>query len=252
MATILAADTATHLNTAAVCRADESGFEVLAETVVACRRMHSERLMATLDWVLSEAALSLEDIDILAVSAGPGSFTGLRVGVSTFKGLAFAKRLPLVAVPTLDAMAAAFPAVSPYPVASGRELVVCPLLDARMKEVYGAAYQGGGTARRKVVRDCVCPIEQFAARLSEETDGAAPVFLGEGASLYRDQIYTLLPDASVLLAPHMPPRAAAVAAEAAARMQAGTPSDAALVSPVYLRKSQAEVNRDARAAEANV
>ena len=80
---ILAADTSTSVNTVAVCE----GAHVVAETVVDCGRAHSERLLATVDWVLNEAGLALNGLDALAISIGPGSFTGLRIGAATWKGL---------------------------------------------------------------------------------------------------------------------------------------------------------------------
>ena len=94
---IVAGDTSTSINTVAVCRDDA----ILAETVVDCGRTHAERLLDTITWVLGEAAMSLNQVDALAISTGPGSFTGLRVGLATWKGLALGQDLPLVGVPTL-------------------------------------------------------------------------------------------------------------------------------------------------------
>lgn len=219
---ILAADTSTSVNTVAVC----DGERVLAESAVDCGRAHAERLLATVDWVLGEAGLSLDDLDALAVSIGPGSFTGLRIGAATWKGLAFAKKLPLVAVPTLDAMTR---------LGAFREGLVCPLLDARMKEVYGAVYRFSRGDRGKLTPDRVCPIED----LIEVLEGDA-IFFGEGASVYRDRIVAKLPGALFAAPLCSFPRASAVAAEALALIEQGAPTDAALVSPVYLRKSQAE------------
>ena len=224
---VLAADTSTAINTVAIC----SGEVVLAESIVDAGRRHSERLLETIQWLLAEATLSLSDIEILAISTGPGSFTGLRVGVATFKGLAAGLRLPLVGVPTLDAMSR----LLPIP-----DATVCPVLDARMKEVFAAAYTYSGPDRRKIVEDKVCAIEAFVELLP-----APAWFLGQGATLYASRIRNVMPEARFAPATHNMPRAAAVASEAVTRLDEGDPGDAARVAPVYLRKAQAELNRAA-------
>ena len=235
MKTILAADTTTAVNTVALCEfaegADSSTFHVQTEVYSLCGRRHSERLISTIDWVLNESRISLSDVDVLALSNGPGSFTGLRIGVSTFKGLALGVSKPLVAVPTLDAMARA---VQPL---GAEAVVLCPLLDARMGEVFGALYRFEDGKRQKLTEDRVCPVEE----LLREVCGPVVVY-GEGAEVYRERIQAagsaidIRDDVSV-------PRAWAVAAEAIDLLAAGAPSEAGLVSPVYLRKSQAEQNR---------
>jgi tRNA threonylcarbamoyladenosine biosynthesis protein TsaB len=234
MPIILATDTSTSINTVAVCR----DGALLAEIVVQSGRRHAERLMALTATVLQEAGLTLRDVDALAVSIGPGSFTGLRIGVSAWKGLALGAQKPLVAVPTLDAMARL------VSVADGW---VCPLTDARMKEVYGAVYQVVAGERTCVIPPCVCPVEDVLAHLPRDI---APCFLGDGAYLYRDRIIAAHPGARFLDPSLAAPRASAVAAEAEAMLAAGTPTTAALVSPVYLRPSQAEQLAAGRAAQA--
>ena len=227
---ILAADTSTSINTVAVC---DDG-RVLAEIIVECGRSHSERLIDTVDWVLAEAGLKIEDMDALAISVGPGSFTGVRVGVATWKGLALGARLPLAPVPTLDAMTR---------LGAFREGLLCPLLDARMREVFGAVYRFTNGRREKLTPDRVCPVDS----LLDEIDGDA-VFLGNGVELYRERILERRPGAAFAPAICSVPRASAVAAEARALIEQGVCTDAALVSPVYLRKSQAEMNRARREA----
>jgi len=228
MTLVLAADTSTQINTVALCR----GEDVLAEATVACRRLHSERLVDTVDWVLSEAGIPLEGLDLLAVAQGPGSFTGLRIGAATFKGLALGADLPLLGVPTLAALSRA---------AHFEDTHVCPLLDARMQEVFCAAFTFTGTRRSQVLSDCVCPVEHFLDALA--TVEGPVVFLGDGATLYRDAIHKRRPDATLLPAFLGMPSAAAVAREALAMLEAGAVPDAMQVAPVYLRASQAEQNR---------
>jgi tRNA threonylcarbamoyladenosine biosynthesis protein TsaB len=231
---ILAADTTTGINTVAVCQAaSPDDCRILAETITESHRLHSERLIATVDCVLTEAGLRLEEVTALAISNGPGSFTGLRIGAATWKGLALARRLPLVAVPTLDAMTR---------LGAFRDGTVCPLIDARMKEVFGAVYRFKNGIREKCTPDRVCPVESLLEGLEP------PVFvLGDGARIYRERIAACLPDAVYVEGLCAAPRASAVAAEAACLLAAGVDTDPAHVSPVYLRKSQAEVNRALRA-----
>ena len=223
---ILAADTSTDVNTVAVCR----DGRVLAETAVLCPRKHAERLVETVDWVLDEAEVSLADLDGLAVSLGPGSFTGLRIGVATWKGLALGAGLPLAGAPTLDAMAR---------LGACDNGLVCPLLDAKMGEVYGAVYRFESGIRRKLAPERVGNVEDILAGIEGKV-----IFLGDGAETYRSRIEAANGINSVFL-PHLRgmPRASAVAVEAEAIFLSGENTDPASLNPLYLRKSQAELNR---------
>ena len=221
---ILAADTTTVINTVAVC----NGPRLLAETVVDCGRTHTERLMETVDWVLGQAGLALGGLDALAISTGPGSFTGLRVGVSAWKGLAMGTGLPLVPVATLDAMTN---------LGSFHNALVCPLLDAKMGEVFGAVFRFDGGRRTRLIDARACPVEELIPAL----DGTV-FFLGDGALLYRD-IITARVEGAVFVPPSCGmPRASAVAREALAMLDAGLTggADAERVAPVYLRTPQAQ------------
>ncbi len=226
---ILAADTSTSVNSLAVCEDDR----ILVETIVDCPRAHAERIMNTVDWVLEEANLTLSDLDALAVSVGPGSFTGLRIGVAAFKGLAFATNLQLVPVPTLDAMTH----LTPF-----RDGVVCPVLDARMKQVFGAVFSFESGKRLKLTPDKVCSIEDLVQGLEGKI-----AFFGDGADAYSERILAKVPDAFLLGGLSSVPRASAVATEAAELLKNGVDTDPARVAPVYLRKSQAEENLQKKA-----
>jgi tRNA threonylcarbamoyladenosine biosynthesis protein TsaB len=220
---ILAADTTTPINTVALWD-DET---LLAETIVLAGRSHSERLLETVKWVLHEARHTLKDVDALAVSIGPGSFTGVRVGTATWKGLALGNALPLVAVPTLDALTR---------LGLFHNTLVCPMLDAKMGEVFAAVYRFEGTQRVKLTEDLVLPVEEVVQRVPAGT----VVVLGDGVERYRERVLTALPDA-VIAPPWLGlPRASAVALEALYLMQQGVETDPARAVPVYLRKSQPE------------
>jgi tRNA threonylcarbamoyladenosine biosynthesis protein TsaB len=238
MPLILAADTSTAINSVALCR----DHALLGEVVLDGRRRHSERLLPAVDWLLGETSVELADIELLAISIGPGSFTGLRIGAATWKGLAYANELPLVGVPTLDAMAR----LAPTP-PEGYQVI---LLDARMKEVFAAVYTYSGGQRQKVVSDRVCPLSALfdAAEALPDFHTKPLSLLGDGVVLYQQAITERWPGA-VLASPSQGlPRASAVAIEALERYAAGAESDAGRVNPVYLRKSQAEVNRETRLA----
>ena len=221
----LGVDTSTPVNTVALC---ESG-RVVAESSVDCGRAHAERLIATVDWVLAEAGVGLNGIDLLAVSVGPGSFTGLRIGVAAWKGLALAGDLPLVGVPTLDAMTR---------VGAFHDMAVCPLLDAKMGEVFGAVYRFTGFEREKQTGDRVLPIGKMLDLAPDDT-----VFFGDGADLYRDAILAARPNATILGGGFRSPRASAVCYEAEELLARGCATSAAAVAPEYLRMSQPEVLR---------
>ncbi len=239
MSLVLAADTSTATNSVALCR----DTEILAETVLAGGRLHSERLIPTIDWLLAEAHVTLADLDLLAVSIGPGSFTGLRIGAATWKGLALANGLPLIGVPTLDALTrlSAFPPPG----------YLAAVLDARMKEVFAAVYRYEGGKRQQVIAPCACSPEHLITEI-EALPAFAPESLGlvgDGATLYQDRFQAQWPAAMVAEPTLGIPRASTVAQEALALHAAGAPSDGGEVNPIYLRKSQAEVNRDKKQAK---
>ncbi len=227
---VLAADTSTSFNSVAVC----DGGMVLAESCANLGRRHSERLLDTVDWVLSEAGLTLDDIQLLAIAMGPGSFTGLRVGVSTWKGLAAGLDVPLAGIGTLDALVRTVPFANE---------TVCVLLDARMKEVFGAIYRFESGQRTAVAPARVASVESIV----EGLDGPV-TFLGDGVGLYRERILECVPGARFLPEAFSMPRGWAVAEEAFFRIEQGLDTDPALVEPMYLRKAQAKTIAERRAA----
>ncbi|MBX7255001.1 MAG: tRNA (adenosine(37)-N6)-threonylcarbamoyltransferase complex dimerization subunit type 1 TsaB [Candidatus Hydrogenedentes bacterium] len=224
---LLAVDTSTSSLSIAICRQDS----VLVEATLECDRRHTERLLATVDWALKEVSLTLADLGALAVTIGPGSFTGLRVGLAAMKGLAVGARLPLIGVLTLDAMARM------VGISSG---TVCPLLDAKMGEVFGAAYAIQSLSPVKLSPDRVCSVQAFL-----ENAPAEAYYLGDGALLYRSEIARMRPESHILGPLFGAPRASAVAQEARHILESGAvATNPDEVVPVYLRVSQAEQARD--------
>lgn len=224
---ILAADTSTSVNTVALC----DGDRVLAEASIDGGRTHSERLLEMVDWTLEQSQSDLSHVGALAISVGPGSFTGLRIGVAAFKGLALARNLRLIPVPTLDAMTR---------LGLFQETIVCPLLDARMDEVFAALYRFEGGERERLTEDLVCSVHDVLAALRQHEPTGKAAFLGDGAARYEAEIREALPGAVFAPGSCSFPRAAAVAREAVELLAKGALGDASKVSPVYLRKSQPE------------
>jgi len=220
---ILAIETSTMLGGVAI--ADEKGL--IAETRLNVKSTHSERLMATIDEQLKQAEMTLADIDAFAVASGPGSFTGLRIGLGTAKGLCFATGKPLVLVPTLDAFARSFPFA---------EHPVCVMLDARRGELYAAVFRWDNGFVKMLDAISAVPEDLFR-------DLDSPVILaGEGALVYRDRLIALLGERA-LFAPliSMVPSPANVAMLGLEKAMRGEFTEASAAEPFYIRKSEAEV-----------
>lgn len=191
---------------------------------------HSRRLLAGIDWLMGEAGLTWEAIDGLAVSLGPGSFTGLRIGLSTVKGLAMAAEKPLLGVGTLDGLAAQ--------VCRPGELI-CPVLDARKKEVYTALYrwdEATGYGRRLGEYLVVSPAA-LCGMIREPV-----VLVGDGAGIYGDFFRENLAGlATILPAGIYYPRAAAIGMLALDKWHARDFMAADTAVPLYVRSSEAEI-----------
>jgi tRNA threonylcarbamoyladenosine biosynthesis protein TsaB len=199
------------------------GDRLVAEYVLDVSVTHSERLMSAVDRVLSDARWSVEDVQAIAVAVGPGSFTGLRIAVSTAKGLALARGLAVVAVPTLDALAARVP---------WARLPVCPVLDARKGEVYACRYRWDGEAMRREWEYLALAPEALAGRLDEPT-----LLLGDGAPA------VVSPHARRVAPALGTPSPAAVGVLGLARLRRGESVAPAALAPLYLRPSEAELKR---------
>jgi len=213
----------------------------------ALRKTHSQTLMPMLESLRDQTELDLHTLDAIAVTAGPGSFTGLRIGAATAKGLGLALEKPVIAVPTLEALAFG------VWTAGGDNALICPVMDARRRQVYTAAYtwKRNSALPEVLMEGCAVDIRELAERLNEE--GREVVFAGDGVAVYSAEISELLAVPFCFAPPHMLlQRAGAVAAAAAAHFEAE--KEACLISaadfrPVYLRKSQAEREREANGGE---
>ena len=210
------------------------------EYTVNFKKTHSEVLLPMLDALKQSLKLDLDSIDAIAVAKGPGSFTGLRIGSATAKGLGLALNKPIIPVPTVDALA-----YNLY--GSGR--IICPLMDARRNQTYTGLYRFTEDGSFQVVSEQkVCAIEEIIEEINRL--GEAIVILGDGVPVFR-KAFAEQCNVSVIEAPaHVnKQRAAAVAALGLQLYQDGKAEDAADFRPEYLRLSQAERERKERLAK---
>lgn len=221
---ILILDTATTAGSVALSR----GEKLLAEIVVDSLANHSDHLLQQVERILAEQQCSLAEISAFAVIDGPGSFTGLRVGVAAAKGLARACQRPLFGLSSLQLLAAALPFAT---------LPVCALIDARKKEVYAATFTTVTGYPVLLDQPGVLPPQRFLAEMT-----APALFVGSGAVLYRQLIVERFgPLATFAPWPLHTPRASSAAPYILQRLQAGEGGDAALLLPRYIRPSDAEI-----------
>jgi len=230
---LLAVETSTLTGAVAIL---ESGG-VVAESRVSVAVTHGERLMAAIDGVLRAARWELADVDAFAVALGPGSFTGLRIGLSTVKGLAFATGKPAVGVPTLDALAWRLPYCA---------YAVCPVLDAKKNEVYAALYRTL-EGRLEVLE---APRAVAPATLAEDLRGtvAGPVvFVGDAVAPYAPVLGEILGTYALLAPPDLRlPSAVTVGELGGWALDRGKTMELANLVPLYLRPSEAELARERR------
>lgn len=232
---ILAIETSTLLGGVAILH-DASGL--IAEVKLNVKSTHSERLMSAIVHAMEKAALQIEDIDVFAVSIGPGSFTGLRIGLSTVKGFSYATGKPIVAIPTLEALAWNFPFCL-YP--------VCTVLDARKKEVYAAIFEWEGEGFRRALHEEPVGIEKLLEYLKEKKGamGEKILFAGEGALLYRDTIMNRMGEKAIFPPlDKMIPSPANVAYLGLHKAVRGEFSEPISLIPYYIRKSEAEIKKN--------
>lgn len=220
---LLALETATLAGGAALI---EDG-RLVGESRLNIALTHSERLMAVVDRLLQDCGWDVASLAALAVSIGPGSFTGLRVGAATAKGLALALEIPVAPVPTLDALAATLPFA---------DAAVCPLLTARRDEVYGSLYRWSGSAMERQWEYVALSPAALAARLE-----APVIVLGDGVAVCRPFLARLGPGVREADPVHSLPSPAAVGALGHAILAAGGGIPAEQLAPLYLRPSEAEL-----------
>ncbi len=207
-----------------------AGSRCIGEHSLHTRLTHSRRLLQGISGLMADTGIDWPEINALAISIGPGSFTGLRIGLATAKGLAFASGIPMIGVASLDGLAAQFRFLP---------MQLCPIFDARKQEVWSALYRcdNNGIPQR-ISEYLAIPPAALVERITEPT-----LFVGDGLDLYRDMITQQLGE----LARFAPetiyfPRAAAIGLLAVMMYNKGEFLDPATATPLYIRPSEAEVH----------
>lgn len=227
---ILAIETSAQTASAAVLTEEK----LLAENTINHKMTHSELLMPMVDALLERLGLFPADLDAVAVCSGPGSFTGLRIGAATAKGLCAGLGIPLLPVPTLDALA--------YNIFS-TDKIVCPMMDARREQVYAAFYEWNRDRLVKLSEDMALSFEALMQKA--EAFGREVVFLGDGMPVFQEALkekpFAVLAPPSLSMQ-----RAASVGALALCLSKEGKAVNGSRFAPFYLRKPQAEREREER------
>ncbi len=235
---ILAMDSSGLVASVAVVEERVGEEATVAEYTVNYKKTHSQTLLPMLDEVARMTEMDLNTIDAIAVAAGPGSFTGLRIGSATAKGLGLALQKPLVHVPTLHGLA--------YNLC-GTDKVVCPIMDARRGQVYTGIYKFEGNELIVLEDQMAVSIEELGRRLGRYDEEI--VFLGDGVPVFRETLTEcIMAGKEISFAPaHLNrQRAASVGALGIRYYKAGRLESAAEHQPDYLRVSQAERERRER------
>jgi tRNA threonylcarbamoyladenosine biosynthesis protein TsaB len=219
---VLALDTTTSSGSCALAR----GNRVVCEQVNDAPNAHAEHLPSDLMSLLERAGIVLPQIDLFAVATGPGSFTGLRIGIATMQGLAFAEGKPLVGISGFDALARI--------AGSGR---VATWVDAWRGEVFAALYENG--------LELDSPVVSRPELLLELLRGSPTLFIGDGARAHAETIRRVLGESAGLAEPPAPPLAGTIAILAGDASRTGDHPPHA-IRPLYVRRTDAELARDAR------
>lgn len=223
---MLAVDTATEICGVALV----ADGRVLSELILNRGETHTKSIMAAIDAILCINNMNATAVDAYAVTRGPGSFTGLRIGISTVKGLAMATGKPVVGVSSLEVLAHQ---------ASGQSPLVCPVMDARRNEVYWSLYERKGLQVSSITAEQVGPASELADRIDADC-----FFIGNAVPLYRSKINSQLKHPAQWANDETNGiRPAVMARLAWDRLQNGKIEPPQTLTPVYLRKSDAELQR---------
>ena len=226
---ILAIDTSTKTGSVALTDDDR----IIAETLLNIEVTHSETLLPAIENLFRKSGTSLGEIELLALTLGPGSFTGIRIGVSTMKGFAFALGKPVAGVSTLEAMAYNFPLARPE---------ITPLLDARRGEIYSADFKWHKGGLERLSEDRALSPETILTRKRGKT-----IFVGDGLVRIGDRLKSSLGEKALFAPPSKSCiRGSIIADLALKKYDKGEILDPAAFTPAYLRRSEAEINREKR------
>ena len=222
---ILAVDTSANVASVALL----CGGKLMGEGMLNNKKTHSEKLMPMIDTVLKDSDTDITDIDLFAVANGPGSFTGLRIGVSTVKGLAHAVNKPIVGISTLEGLAFNL---------FDTDGLISPIMDARRSQVYNAAYRWENGVFKEVIPPRAIALEDCINDFKNEKK---VYFLGDGVAVHKDKISEQMGERAVFVpANSINQRASSLAVLAEKEAMEGETDDYISLMPFYLRKPQAE------------
>lgn len=223
---ILAVDTSSAVAAVAV----TENTKLLGEYTINHKKNHSQKLMPMIREIMDSLELSAGEIDVYAASSGPGSFTGLRIGITTIKAIAFAAGKPVVSVPTLDALAYNVPET---------QSIICPIMDARNNQVYTALYKYEKGEQVKMTEYMGVSILELTGIVKGKNQKA--VFVGDGVEVHRELLQIELGDSCGFLPESMAlQKGSSVAQLAYLKASGGMLEDCFEMTPFYLRKPQAE------------
>lgn len=206
---------------------------LVAEYTTNFKKTHSQTLLPMLDEIVKMTEWNAEEVDAIAVAGGPGSFTGLRIGSATAKGLALAWNKPVISVPTVDALA-----YNLY----GTDQYICPIMDARRNQVYTGVYTFANGQFQIIKEQCAVAIDEIVETLNGY--GKPVIFLGDGVPVHQERLKEIMKIEYSFAPVHLSrQRAGAVGALAMEYYKAGKIQTAAEHAPEYLRMSQAERER---------
>lgn len=234
---VLGIDTATRVAGAAIAGEDR----LISERLVHNLQTHSQNIIPMICQVMDDAGLKPSDLHGIAVTGGPGSFTGLRIGMSVAKTMGLTLSLPVISVSTLKALA-----WNLY----RAEGLICPILDAKKNEVYTSVYRSGNSGLEEVFNPAALSPEQLIVRLEEFGEEKVHL-LGDGVPIYGDEIKAALGHRAFFASMiNAYPRAGAVAELGLVELREGFLADSTFLQPVYLRRSEAEITWEQKQAKA--
>lgn len=222
---VLSIDSATEAATCAIIE-DE---RLLGEITFNCKKQHSIILMTIIDNLLKNINTDISTIDGFVVSKGPGSFTGLRIGMATVKGLSQGSNKPFISISTLDALA--------YNMAYTTG-IICPILDALRGNVYTALYQFEENNLNRLTDYKIISLEELLALVKEQNKSVT--FIGDGIKLFKEKIVKYLPEANFAPTHLNVARASALGELGIKKLLQGKNDNLYNSAPIYIRKSQAE------------
>ena len=210
---------------------------IIAEYTINLKKTHSQTLLPMIDEIFKMTGSNKKDIKAIAITSGPGSFTGLRIGAATAKGLALVLGIGIIPIKTIAAMAYNY---------NHCNKIICPIMDARRNQVYTGIYRCVDEKLETILDTCAISIEELIKRLEMINEEA--IFIGDGIPVFKDIIDNQLKVSHIYAKQHMNrQRSATIGAMAWEKYKKGEIEEADLFSPDYLRLSQAERERMERA-----